>query len=139
MMDEDVVNLVDITRLKLEYKSVTSWINIAFSYVTLAVLLVLAAVIVFFMVRNHRRQALMGAGAAVFACGLLPCIAAVLTITPLWKMMFASSALVRSLLGNLIVANLLWYGIAMGVGLACMAIAVIARRFWPLTGKEDVK
>lgn len=139
MMDEDVVNLVDITRLKLEYKSVTSWINIAFSYVTLAVLLVLAAVIVFFMIRNHRRQALMGVGAAVFACGLLPCIAAVLTITPLWKMMFASSVLVRSLLGNLIVANLLWYGIAMGVGLACMAISVIVRRFWPLTGKEDVK
>lgn len=123
IVDDNGVVTISTNKLKDDAPAMYYIIKIGLSYITMAILIVLAALVIFFMIRNNLSQATFGIGIVFVVLGALMTIVAILAswITPLWSAI-CSNSFIGMAIGNLIAINILISAILLAIGIVLIVI-----------------
>lgn len=126
----DEVVLVDSTYLEDNIPAVYYISNIGLSYVTMTVLLVLSALIIFFMIKNSWSQALCGVGIDFVIIGGLFGLVAMFAvwITPLWNLMWGNS-LISALVGEFMAINAVAGIVLLVLGIVMLVLRGLIKKY----------
>ncbi len=123
IFNEDELVIIDTATLKNSTPALYYILTIGFSYVTMAVFIILSALIIFFMIKNSFSQAVCGVGIDFIIFGGLTGLVAMLAawITPLWETICADS-FIGMIIGNFMAVNALISVILLVLGIAMLVI-----------------
>ncbi len=123
IIGEDEVVVINISDFKSDNSALYFVISIAISYITMAIFIVLSALIIFFMIRNNLSQAVCGISINLIVFGGLTSIISLLAalITPLWQTICGDS-IIGMVIGNIISVNALLGIIFLILGVSALVI-----------------
>ena len=121
IFNEDELVIISSTTLKDSSPALYYILTIGFSYVTMAVFIILSALIIFFMIKNSLSQAACGIGIDFIIWGGLSGLVAMLAawITPLWETICGDS-FIGMIAGNFMAVNALISVILLVLGVALL-------------------
>lgn len=121
ILNKDELVIISSATLKDSSSALYYILTIGFSYVTMAVFIILSALIIFFMIKNSLSQAACGIGIDYIIWGGLSGLVAMLAawITPLWETICGDS-FIGMIVGNFMAVNALMSVILLVLGVAML-------------------
>lgn len=126
LIDDEEISEISISVLKEKNPVIYYVLHIGLSYFTLAALVIISLLMAFAMVKNNYSQTALGIGIIFTVIGSVLSIAALFAtwLPSIWEIV-CGNTLIGFVVGKLLYANIITYGIIFAVGVALLVIRKI--------------